>query len=381
MRVDLLITELEVGGAERCLVALALYLVRHGQDVRVISLGPRPAKEKSQLVEQLEQQSIEVAFLDAKRMIDFPQTWRRLRHLVKSRPPDMAQAFLFHAHLFANLVYPPFRVPWMGGYRVAEPRTWRFPLERWASQSMVAAVCVSESVRRWCEERVGISGGKLIVIGNGVEPTRGRQSEVASSPTNLRATLGIPASQPIWLFVGRLVEQKGIDRIVAALPRLQEACPHWRLVVVGEGPCRSSMLSTLDKLAVQKKIDRERVHVVGFSESPRAWMQESELLLLPTRYEGMPNVVMETMAEGKAVATMLVEGVQEVLGESAKQQAVEPGDVEAWTKLVIALSHDTGLREQLGTDNQKRMESLFAWDTLLQKYLYLYQNHAKPPID
>ena len=93
------------------------------------------------------------------------------------------------------------------------------------------------------------------------------------------------------------------------------------------------MRPLLNALAEQKALGG-RVHCLGQRNDVRAWMARSELLLLPTRYEGMPNVVLEAMAEGLTVVTTRVEGIVELLGDQLEKQSVHK---EAWNDFLSSL--------------------------------------------
>ncbi len=86
MRLDFVITELDVGGAERCLASLALHAHRQGHQVRVIALGPRPIVGRDMLPAMLEQAGIETHFLGGDSSWKLPWVVLRLRKLVRQDP-------------------------------------------------------------------------------------------------------------------------------------------------------------------------------------------------------------------------------------------------------------------------------------------------------
>ncbi len=97
-----------------------------------------------------------------------------------------------------------------------------------------------------------------------------------------------------------------------------------------------------------------------------------ELLVLPSRYEGMPNVLLEAMACSKAVAATAVEGILELLGDQASQQTSAAANKEAWFSLVERLLADEPARKALGQSNRSRIaqhfnlqERLLAYEKLL----------------
>lgn len=360
MDVDLLITELEVGGAEKCLTSLAEYLHHAGHRVRVISIGSRPIGKTASLVERLESKSIELHFLNGTRWRQLPRIYRELRRLVQKRRPDVAQSFLFHANVVGAMVYPKQKVPLLGGARVAEPRRWRHRIDRMAAHRMTRFVCVSHSVAKWCREVERIAPEKLEVIPNGIQVTSVNRSPDMPS---IRVERQWKASDRLCLFVGRLDHQKGVDRLLTMADRLLKRLSHARLVVMGDGPLRSSV-----EQAIERSPYCERFHNVGWQPNPRDWMAEADLLLLPARYEGMPNVVLEAMAEGRAIACTRVEGIEEVLGEQTSAQTVDGQDVEGFEQLVIRLTEDDRWRTQIGQANRERAMSEFSLESCMRRY-------------
>src|SRR5690606_2045721 len=99
MRVDLVITELYVGGAERCLSELAVGLQRGGDRVRVASIAPLPVGEQAQLVRRLEAAGIEVYSADCAHSWQAARAFVALRRWFAQDRPDVVQTMLFHANV------------------------------------------------------------------------------------------------------------------------------------------------------------------------------------------------------------------------------------------------------------------------------------------
>ncbi len=359
MRIDLIITELDVGGAERCCAALAKYLHSNSHQVRLIALGKSPSPDRDSLLRELKENSIEVHFLRA-------DSWRwalrirsRLRDLIQSDVPDIAQSFLWHANVVAASVYSSKNVPLIGGARVREPRSWRAVLSRWAARKMHRIVCVSQDVADWCAEFERIPRDKLIVIPNGVDTD--------FKPQAIANRGGVPSSVPLLLFVGRLTHQKGADILLRDAESILQQLPFHHVVLLGDGPMRVNW-DTLRNASSY----RSRIHVLGQRDDVLSWMREAKLLLLPTRYEGMPNVVLEAMSAGLPVAVPKVEGVAELLGDQTETQTVGRDDWKAWTSLVIELAKNERLRAELSAANRKRSVERFRLSDQLARYEKLY---------
>jgi glycosyltransferase involved in cell wall biosynthesis len=116
----------------------------------------------------------------------------------------------------------------------------------------------------------------------------------------------------------------------------------------------------------------QRIHWVGWLAEPRKWMRASEVLLLPARYEGMPNVCLEAMAEGRPVVAFDVQGIRELLGQPSEGQVVPPQDREAWQSAIKKIATDENFRNALGIRNREKIERDFQLSLQLQKYADLY---------
>lgn len=343
---------------------LAAFLHRNYHAVRIISIGSPPKPPRDAFYREVQSQRIPFVSLHADRAIQFPLAWLRLRKIVRTHPPDIAQSFLWHANVLAASVYPMLGVPLVGGNRVTEPRSQRHRWGRWAATRMKRVVCVSPEVAAWTAEYEGVDESKLLVIPNGISLSRWESSSQRpySSPSSL------PKDAPVLLFVGRIDHQKGSDILRAKIPVILQALPKHHVVILGDGPDRKG----LEKQWMQTEVG-SRVHWMGQSEDVAQWMGRSQLLILPTRYEGMPNVILEAMASALPVATMAVEGVAELLGGAATEQSVGKMDWDAWESLVIRLATARDRARELGEANRKRVGEVFSLQEQLKKYETLYR--------
>jgi glycosyltransferase involved in cell wall biosynthesis len=355
MKIDLLITELEPGGAERCCAALARYAQQQNHGVRVISLGPRPTPGKDRLVRLLEDEKISLHFLNASSRTPPWLVRSRLLALVRSNRPDVAQGFLWHANWIGASVYPKLSVPFFAGVRVTEPRRWRAWLSRFWIRKSRKIICVSRDVADWCHRIEGAPRDQLVVIPNGIEPAD--FSQPANDPR-------LSSSDRVLLFVGRLTEQKGIDGLMRYAQRLLESLPEHRLVILGDGPMRESL-----EYARQGMPCADRIAIMGRCDAVDVWMSHSEILVHPARYEGMPNAVLEAMAHGLPVVAFRVEGIAELLGDATAPQTVPKEDWSGWVDRVIEIARDRAMGERLGAANRTRAETAFRLEDQLARYL------------
>jgi glycosyltransferase involved in cell wall biosynthesis len=363
MRVDLIITELFVGGAERGLTELALALHHRGERVRVASIAPLPVGEQAQLVQRLRSAGIEVHSVEVGRTWKAFAAYRTLRRWLAQDRPDVVQTMLYHANVLGTAAARSAGVPHcVGGIRVAEPNRWRLSIERQAVRRMDAVVCVSESVRKFAEETFGSVLPAAIVISNSIDV---RAIDVAQ-PASWQA-FGWPEDAQVLLYVGRLHPQKGLDVLAEAIEPLLAKHSEMRCLLVGDGPMRPQM----EKVAL--RYGSSRFQLAGWRADALSLLKASRLVVLPSRYEGMPNVVLEAMAAGKPVAACRVEGVAELLGETVDQQSCAPGDAAALALLIDQLWSNRSL-DCLGENNRSRAVFYHAPETMADRYQELYRS-------
>ncbi len=365
IRVALVITELNVGGAERCLVNLATGLDRRKFEVAVISLAPRPAGDQQTLVRRLEEAELAVTFLDARSAWQAASTMRRLRRAVCDAGADVVQTFLFHADVLTALACRRMGATRLvQGIRVADPSRWRMRAQRFAARRARRVVCVSQAVVDFARDRVGIPAEKLVMIPNAVDVAPFQAAE----PARLAAE-GVPDQRQVLLCLGRLHRQKGLDWLLQQAPAILAQLPEHDLVIVGRGPEQPALASLAEKGGLAG-----RVHFLGWRSDIPQLLRRSALLVLPSRWEGMPNVVLEAMAAGRAVAAADTHGVRELLGENGSSQIFAGGDAESLVGTVVRLGQNPAQAADLGRQNLQRAEAEFSLSAMVGAYQRLYQS-------
>ncbi|TWT83826.1 2-deoxystreptamine glucosyltransferase [Planctomycetes bacterium CA13] len=363
MRIAFVITELNPGGAERCLTEVAIGLAENGDDVRVYSIDARPSPDRSVLVDRLTQHGITVEFCDAISVWQAFKARQRLRHLLKSFAPDIVQTFLYHANVIGTFAAKEAcEAVRVGGIRVAEAKPIRCQLERLAIKQMQHVVCVSEDVKAFAQKRLDASPSNTSVIPNGVDTVRFS----TATPLNW-SSLDWPSDCVVSLFVGRMHSQKGLELIQAQMDRLAPAGSNRRVLLVGDGPLSKSIDAWCNGFA-----DR-RVKRLPYQADVAPFMTASRVFLLPSRYEGMPNVIMEAMAAGRPVVSSNVEGTHELLAHSPELQLFPSGDGEAMSAAAEHFLSNRELSDEIGMQNQTRVRNDFSIPTMIDRYRALYR--------
>ena len=162
------------------------------------------------------------------------------------------------------------------------------------------------------------------------------------------------------LAVARLVPQKGLDVLIRAFASLPESVRDgWSLTLVGDGP----ELATLQALASDAGL-RDLVHFEGFRSDPLVFMRRASIFALPSRFEGMPNALLEAMAAGlPSVVTDASPGPLEMVCNGHQGLVVPTDDVSAFAAALQQLMLDGDLRNRCGVAARTTLRAL-DWDVV-----------------
>jgi glycosyltransferase involved in cell wall biosynthesis len=357
--IALVITDLDVGGAERALVALATGLDRSRWRPSVIALGAEGA-----LAGPLRDAGISVECLGVDRSRPI-QAVRAMAGALRRFQPRLVQSFLFHANVAVRLARPWWGRPWLvGGLRVAErQRRWHLTLDRLTHRLSTGSVCVSEGVRRFSVEVGRLDPDRLVVIPNGVDPAPFDCAEPID-----RASIGVPPDAFLALYVGRLDPQKGLNFLLDAASKVIPTRSDWHLVLVGDGPESGFVKSRIEADPLLKG----RVHRLGRRDDVPSLLKAADLLVLPSLWEGMPNVVLEAMAARLAVVGTSVEGTEDLIIPGQTGWLVAPGDADALAGALLEAASDPSRLRSHGDVARNRVEAAFTPGRVVEAYERLW---------
>ena len=287
----------------------------------------------------------------------------RLKRALDEFKPELLQTFLFHANIVGRFAGWRARVPvTVCGVRVVEQDARRrMRLDRMTNRLVAHTVCVSQAVAATYRS-LGYAGDQLSVIRNGVEYER-----FASAPPADLKEFGIPANARTLLAVGRLHSQKGLDILLEAIPPVLNEHSDVHLLIAGEGPQRRELEAT-----IAASPHRSRIHLIGRRSDVPSLMQACDVFVLSSRWEGMPNVVLEAMAAGLPVVAADVEGVRDLVVHGETGRIVESASALSLTvNLNWILSESDSAR--MGLAGQERVRTHFQWEQVVAEYDRLYQ--------
>jgi glycosyltransferase involved in cell wall biosynthesis len=230
-------------------------------------------------------------------------------------------------------------------------------LERLASYSSHRVVAVSSSLASEYQ-RLGLHAGRAVVVPHNGS-SHGVDSEYfapRSGDPELAARLDLATGIPVVVFIGRLTADKGPDTLIRALTSLVERDCRLQLLVVGaqDEPDSQVYLRRLEQLG-----ERVRLLVLDHIDDVRPYLALSDLLVLPTRREGMPNVVLEAAAMAKPAVTTTATGAIDSVIDGVTGLLVGPDDGEGMGRAIESLAGDISLRERMGQASRDRVVKLF----------------------
>lgn len=213
-----------------------------------------------------------------------------------------------------------------------------------------------------------ISPRKLTVIPNGIDGSHAdRPVDVAAK----RRDLGIAASGPVIGVGARLMEQKGIEFLLRAMPALLARFPDLTLVVAGEGPLAESLKGLAADLGVA-----DHVRFAGVRLDLAELLHVFDVFVLPSVWEGLPMVILEALAAGCPVVASDVGGVGTAVEDGVNGALVPPRDPNALAAAVARLLTSPALRARFGEAGRRVFRERFSASAMARRYEALYLRQA-----
>ena len=218
-------------------------------------------------------------------------------------------------------------------------------------------ICVSDAARD-SYLVAGVPPEKLRVVRNGIHAT-----PAAADRDGVRWGLGLAADALLAITVARFSEQKGHHDLLAAVPRVLEQFPETRLLWIGDGPLLEELRERVDAAGLA-----DRILFLGRRDDVPNLLAASNLLVLPSLFEGLPLVALEAMAAGLPIVGTRVCGTAEVVEDGVTGRLVAPHDPLSLATAILEVLADRGRAERWGAAGRERMRAEFsaermAWET------------------
>jgi glycosyltransferase involved in cell wall biosynthesis len=344
-----------IGGSERHLLTLLPALATRGVDVSFVGLDD-PRGVLDPFYAQLGA-SVPFVRLPAPRDLD-PVLAVRLPRIVRSLRPDLVHTHLVHADVYGAIAPgtrlvstkhnpDPFRA---GPYRL---------VERALGRRATRIVAISDALRRFCVEQVGLPAAKIDVVHYGLDDL--------PSPWADNPQVAVPDGARVLLAVSRLAPQKRLETAIRALRAVRGAQEGVVLVVLGEGPERRALASLAAELGLT-----DAVFMLGRVGDVAGWYRRSELLVHPASWEGFGLAILEAMLAGRPVVAASGTSADELVAGGLTGLLVPGDDADALASAIVSLLSDPGRAREMGRAGQARAQAEFSVQRMVERTLTVY---------
>jgi glycosyltransferase involved in cell wall biosynthesis len=221
----------------------------------------------------------------------------------------------------------------------------------WRRCPVVITVCRNFKERL---RRQGVPESRIHVFYNGIDPDLNLAMPASA---DARRELNVPPGIPLMVVIGRLSGEKGQANFLRAFAHVAERRSDVKAVIVGEGPDRPGLVD----LARELRLD-SRVVFTGYQRDVRRYYESADLLVVPSKSEGIPNVVLEAMLFGVPVVSTRVGGIPEIIRDRWNGLLVPPENPAALAGAIVEVITDKALAGRLA--RTAREETLPKFTTL-----------------
>lgn len=321
---------------------------------------------------------------------DLRSVWELYRYFKKEKP------LIVHTHtpkagiagmLAAKMAGVPIRLHTVAGLPLLEAKGMtRKILETVEKITYASATRVypnSKKIYDFLAEEGFAPAQKLKVIGkgssNGIDTNYFDPSAFSEqAKVSIRNSLGIPKGDVVFVFVGRLVKDKGINELVEAFERLNNNHSNTSLLLVG--PFEQD-LDPVKETTLQMIKNHNKIFDVGYQNDVRPYFACSNVLAFPSYREGFPNVVMQAGAMGLPAIVTNINGCNEIIEEGNNGTIIPVRDREALYKAMEELVLDPSKRENLSRNSRIAIKENYEreqiWEALLAEYRELEGEYEK----
>jgi glycosyltransferase involved in cell wall biosynthesis len=329
-----------VGGAEAFFERLVPALARAGLEQRAV------IRCHAERAARLEAGGVAVVQAPFRRRFDFA-TQRALAHEIADFRPDLVLSWMSRGAARVPAVSVP-HVARLGGY---------YDLKAY----------------RGCDHLIGNTRDIVDdLVARGWPSARAHYLpnfvEAARRPAQPRAKLDTPEGAPLLLALGRLHANKAFDVLLRALALVPDA----RLWLAGEGPEDRSLRRLAQELDVH-----DRVRFLGWRSDVPALLAACDILVCPSRHEPLGNVVLEGWAQERPVVAAAAQGPGALIAGEETGLLVPRDEPQALAAAVMRLIGDPALRERLAAKGQAAYQAEFTEETVVGRYLELFEALSK----
>tara|TARA_Y100000590_G_C15528784_1_gene942322 strand:- start:303 stop:1085 length:783 start_codon:yes stop_codon:yes gene_type:complete len=242
-------------------------------------------------------------------------------------------------------------------------------LDRFIANSFLTSkmVAVSDGTRDYCIKEQKISPDKIITISNGIDLAKWYDKPENSILTNLRTELDVGDANLVITTIARLHSQKNHLSYINVIKSLVSDYPGLIFLFVGDGPLHNEIERKIHELQLEKHI-----RLLGARSDIKEILSVSDIFVLPSLWEGMPNSVIEAMCIGLPVIVSDVDGCAEVVSSPDLGILFDPENTDELSCSIKTLIDSPDRRTILGNNARKHVNENFNQENVIDKFENLY---------
>ena len=359
------INGLGIGGAERNLVEFLKNYDSDKYNPIVCSVGQGGAFKKD-----LDALGIPVFVFPKKHKFDISQVFKASK-LMKANKVAVVVTILFYADIIGSLAATLARVPvcicWSAGTVGKDSKNdgirhrYSYKLIRHMVKKVIS---VSNKSGEFLVKHRSVPPKKLTVIHYGVDLKNFIRLEY---PQKKLQEIGLTSDHILLGEIARLNRQKGHVYLVEAAKGVVKIFPKVKFLLIGEGPLREKLQEMVDENGLT-----DHFLFLGLRTDVKELLNLLDIMLLPSLWEGLPNVVLEAMACGKPIIASAVDGTPEAVVDDVTGILIPPKDPRALEKAIITLLNDRDKLKKMGENARKRAEESFSIQRQIENFNNLF---------
>ena len=362
MRILQVISSSGMYGAESVILNLARTLNSAGHRCP-LAVFVNSVNENHELHENAVRHGIETFVIPCTGRIDL-RAISRIRALTAETGAEVVHCHGYKADIYAYLALRNHGVPLIStchNWLDTDKAVYIYGvLDRLVLRKFTRVVSVCDVVRQRLQTS-GVAIPRIKFIRNGIATEPFASGQKTSNTENNH--------QPVVGLVGRLSWEKGIDIFLEAAARVITELPHAKFTVVGEGPDREQLEKQIHTLGIECAVS-----LVGRREDMPAVYSSFDIMVSPSRMEGLPMAILEGMASGLPLIATSVGEVPNVVRDGETGILLPPGDARALASAIIDLWRAPEKRRCLGSAAREMVQSEYSAERMVNEYLSVYRD-------
>lgn len=360
MKVVLLVSSLDQGGAERVATSLCNAWSKRGDEVTLVSTysgGGNAFFEISRDVELI--YLADIVGVRRKNILTYMHRMRALRRLITERGPDVIVSFLPNVNFAAILSSAFTGIPLIISER-SDPTSYR-------PEKVIGTLCrLSYRFADMLTVQTDSVAAKVSSFYPGLKKVRTVPNPL---PVDLNRRVPRTATRrKVLLSLGRLSSEKQIDKLITAFSKVAPMFVEWDLHIYGDGPLKEDLASRIKDDGLS-----DRVLLKGSTKAPWSVMAESDAFAMTSKYEGFPNALLEAMGIGlPCVAFDCPSGPREISRNGKDALLVPLDDLSGLVSALAKLMSDEVLRISLGKQATESVMKRFSLPVVMQRWDVLF---------